>query len=220
MSRFIDLTGKKFGRLLVLSFDHKGKDGTTFWRCKCDCGKEKDVRSDCLTSGSTMSCGCLNVDLSSSRIKHGDGRRAVSVRLYRILVNIKQRCENKKHPCYKHYGERGIKLCSEWRDYSIFKQWALENGYQDNLSIDRINNDGNYEPSNCRWVSQKIQTNNTRSNRRITWRNMTKTRTQWAEYLGVLPGSLDTYRRKKDCTYQEALDHFAERLNIGVHQII
>jgi hypothetical protein len=208
-----DLAGQKFGRLTAIESIQRG--GKTYWKCKCECGKEKLVRGDCLTSGGTRSCGCFNSESTSNRIQHGDGRRGKSVRLYRIWINIKQRCENPKNDNYIYYGERGIKICKEWHDYTLFKSWALQNGYNDNLSIDRIDVNGNYEPSNCQWVTMKVQANNTRWNNNITWHGETKTRTQWAEYFGILPSSLDNYRWRNKCDYERTLEHFAERCRIN-----
>ena len=112
-------------------------------------------------------------------------------RISRVYWNMKTRCYNKSSNKYHAYGARGIKVCDEWKNsFKKFKEWALSNGYGDNLTIDRINNDGNYEPSNCRWVTNKQNTNNTRKNRVITYNGETHTMSEWCEILGVKLGTL------------------------------
>lgn len=113
-----------------------------------------------------------------------DGRK--NTRLYRIYNNMKTRCYNENAQHYHRYGGRGIKICNEWlEDFSNFKKWSMENGYSNNLTIDRINNNGNYEPSNCRWVNIKTQANNTSSNVIITINDKTKTLTEWCTSIGI-----------------------------------
>lgn len=156
----IDLTGKKFGSLMVLNDSRKRtKAGEILWRCQCDCHKKNvlDVRGYNLRNGLTRSCGCL---VLKTNTKHGDGGKT---KLYRTWLNIKQRCSNKKLREYKWYGKRGIKVCKEWmNDFQKFKQWALKNGYKPGLSIDRIDPNGNYSPENCQWIT--IEENRKRSN--------------------------------------------------------
>lgn len=148
-----DLTGQKFGRLTVL-YDSEDRDGVSrrvIWLCKCDCGNLKRVKGNDLKTGNTKSCGCLNREMSRKRMfKHGDRY----TRLYQIWTEMKRRCHAKKRECYKYYGGRGIRVCNEWKNsYPTFKFWAILNGYKDNLTIDRINNDGNYKPGNCQWLT-------------------------------------------------------------------
>lgn len=111
-------------------------------------------------------------------------------RLYFTWCHIRQRCKNPNNKQYKHYGGRGIKVCEEWNDYAVFRKWAISNGYADNLTIDRMNNDGDYEPTNCRWVDIKTQCNNRRTNRYITCRGKTHTLAEWGDIVGLKSGTI------------------------------
>lgn len=154
MSKLIDLTGKKFGRLTVIKRVPKPervKGRNAFFLCYCDCGNEKIISSLSLKRNVTNSCGCLKKELlSKRRSKH----KASYTRLYKIWNGMMARCLNSKVENYKYYGERNIEICKEWLDYLTFAKWARENGYKDNLTIDRINNNGNYEPTNCQWITK------------------------------------------------------------------
>lgn len=156
--------GEKYGRLTVLSLlEERGKGGHTMCECRCDCGNIIIRRRSGLTSGGVKSCGCLKMD---SATKHGGSRD----RLYKVWEHIIERCYRPDLKSYKDYGGRGISVCDEWlNDYNAFKKWALESGYDENAeygvcTIDRINYDGNYEPSNCRWISMAEQNRNKRNN--------------------------------------------------------
>jgi hypothetical protein len=156
--RLKDLMGQRFERLVVIEYHKNSKK----WLCKCDCGNFKEVSNTHLRDGHTKSCGCLNSEITSRRnFRHG----LYGTRLYRIYAGILQRCLNESNPAFPDYGGRGIRICDEWRSNLVnFVKWALSNGYADNLSIDRENVNGNYEPSNCRWITQKAQCNNVRRN--------------------------------------------------------
>lgn len=146
-----DLRGKRFGRLIVLKDLGKRCGGHIVWTCICGCGNIHEAIGNNLVRGIARSCGCLRREVTIKKNwKHGDRW----IRLYTTWLNMKNRCFGKNHHHYKYYGAKGIKVCSEWRNNFItFKSWALVNGYQGNLTIDRINPDGNYEPSNCQWLT-------------------------------------------------------------------
>ena len=154
MGKIINLSGQRFGRLIALSNTGKKCGAHLIWLCKCDCGKLVEVLGDNLRSGNTKSCGCLRKEIVTI---HGDSR----IRLYYIWHSMKARCYNSNNNNYKYYGERGIKVCKEWKNnYMMFKNWALANGYKEGLTIDRIDNDGNYCPENCRWLTKSENSRN------------------------------------------------------------
>lgn len=171
MAIFKDLTGERIGRLTVIerakSITQKNGKLVTRWLCKCDCGNIKIIRADTLGRG-TKSCGCLKHELDK---KQHTNDPVKFKRLYRIWCCMKQRCYNKNLKAYKDYGGRGIQVCDEWiNNYRKFESWSLKNGYDDTLTIDRINNNGNYEPSNCRWVTREMQSKNKRNNVYVTYK--------------------------------------------------
>lgn len=169
MYKFNDLTGMAFGRLKVIEQNGRTSDRHILWKCKCECGKFTNVSSRELRSGKTKSCGCLQKDkIREMRYKHGDRNS----RLYSVWKTMKKRCENKNCKSYKWYGAKGVSVCDEWHDYSAFKKWALDNGYDEkaekgDCTIDRINPYGDYEPSNCKWVSMAEQARNKRNSVQI-----------------------------------------------------
>ena len=176
MGKFIDLTGKYFGYLKVLKkCEYSETSHSYLWECQCECGNITKINGNNLKSGHTISCGCKKGKTIHNKYK---------TRLYKIYHNIKQRCNNSNNIWYKNYGARGIKICDEWlNDFITFYDWAINNGYKDNLTIDRIDVNGNYEPNNCRWATKKTQQNNMRSNRHLTYNNETHTMAEWESIL-------------------------------------
>ena len=195
MGKFIDYTGQKFGRLTVVERigtkerGTKHKIKTPLWLCKCECGNEKIVTSAELRTGDVKSCGCLQLELISELSKtHGDAtKNSKYYRLYKIWTHMLNRCEKPSDKAYPNYGGRGISVCAEWHDYQTFKTWSVDNGYSDELSIDRIDNNGDYTSSNCRWTDFYTQANNRRSCRYVTINNKTKTITEWCRIYGISP---------------------------------
>ncbi|MEW9304493.1 hypothetical protein [Labrys neptuniae] len=156
MSARIDMTGRRFGRWTVSHFA-----GNRRWHCQCNCGTEKAVDGGSLRSGKTL--GCIKCSPSKGNQRTHGGRRS---RLYTIWCAMKARCLNPKEASFARYGARGIRVCGEWiSDFAAFRAWALANGYQEDLTIDRKNNDGHYEPANCRWATYAEQNRNYGRNR-------------------------------------------------------
>lgn len=177
MSKLQDLTGIRYGRLTVVSRACNSGSGATKWLCQCDCGNEVIAAAGNLKLGRTKSCGCLRKEIA-----HGKA----DTRLHRIWTGMKTRCYNAESDAYDRYGGRGIEVCEDWKNSFVsFYEWAMANGYADNLTIDRIDNDGNYSPENCRWSTKQEQNNNRRCNRMITYNGKTQNVAQWARELGL-----------------------------------
>ena len=147
----INEVGNKYGKLTVIRYDHS-RQGNTYWLCQCDCGMTTVARGNALRTGHTKSCGCVG---RSTRFpsKHGESHDH-KTRLYNIWVHMRNRCNNPNREAYKWYGGKGVKVCEEWNEYSNFKEWAMANGYDDGMTIDRIDATKDYCPSNCRWLSK------------------------------------------------------------------
>ncbi|MHC0037905.1 hypothetical protein [Pseudoneobacillus sp. C159] len=177
-----DLTNRKFGKLIVLN--PNAKNG--FWDCVCDCGALTTVHYHNLLRGITQSCGCLSREILVARNKRNATHNMRNTRLYHIWDTMKARCYRSYSKDFKNYGARGISICEEWKSkFELFYEWAMENGYAEHLTIDRIDVNGNYEPSNCRWLTVKEQANNKRVNRYITIKGETKTIAEWSDKSGI-----------------------------------
>ena len=183
MRKAIDLTGQRFGRLRVIERAQSNKNGYPRWLCKCDCGNITTAYGMHLKSGASKSCGCLISEKSRERAtKHG----LSSSKIYPIWKSMNQRCTNPNDKRFNNYGARGIKVCDEWKnDFQTFYDWAMANGYADDLTIDRIDVNGNYEPSYCRWATPIEQANNATQNHFITYNGKTQTMAQWAKETGI-----------------------------------
>lgn len=181
--KYGDLTGKKFGKLQVLEKDYSHGNHETWWLCQCDCGNIKSVRQSPLVNYRVSSCGCYKRELLIKKhYIHG----LTDSRLHIIWMAMRQRCNIETNKLFRYYGGRGIKVCDEWnKDFISFYNWAIKNGYQDNLTIDRIDVNGDYEPSNCCWIPQKEQCRNRRNTIYVTHDGQKKPLSEWAEILEI-----------------------------------
>lgn len=169
--------GTKQGHLTVLSHFKKGKNNANYFRCQCDCGRIAEIRVNHFIHDNQTTCGRFHKKYENSKIGYA---------LYSAWNSLCRRCFNPKHHKYYRYGARGITVCDQWKnDYNSFYNWSIQNGYQLGLSLDRINNDGNYEPSNCRWTTRKKQQRNMCRNKIITYKNQTYCLAEWCEKLNL-----------------------------------
>lgn len=199
MSLCEDLTGKRFNKLVVLRRDENGRGGNSRWKCICDCGTETTVSGTNLKTGAVKSCGCLR------HIKH-DTHHLSNTRLYRIWNAMKNRCYLKSHHAYSCYGARGITVCAEWKDdFEAFYDWAISNGYSEELTIDRIDNNGSYSPENCKWSTREEQVNNRRSCVLITYNGETKNLMQWCKLLNLPYKLIHQRMHLKNISFEEAI---------------
>ena len=195
-----DLTGMRFGKIVVLSFagyhEYGWEDGVIrkpAWLCRCDCGVEKIVRASNLQSRRVVSCGCHRNEISRRPRKHG----LYNTRVYRIWQSMKNRCFLQNHPTYKDYGARGITVCERWLKFENF--FADMGHPPEDHSIERLDNDGNYEPGNCVWATRAIQARNRRSNHIIEVNGLSLTIVDWAARIGASPSAIhDRIRRGWD----------------------
>lgn len=212
MSKFIDRTGQKFGRLTLIERVENNKSNQVQWKCRCDCGKEVIVKSYSLTTGQTKSCGCLKKEqnyINIAKVKHN----MTNTRLYNIWRNMKSRCLNPNNKRHKFYFDKGITVCDEWKnDFMNFYNWAINNGYRDNLTIDRINNNGNYEPKNCRWATITEQNNNQSNNIRIKYNESEYTLSELSKIYNIKRATLYD-RIKRGWTIDEALNRKVAKRN-------
>ena len=202
MPKAMDLTGDRFGRWIALERVPEGK--RTKYLCRCVCGAEKLVAHGDLRSGKSKSCGCLRRDVTIKKnTTHGMSHHN---RLWRIWVNMRTRCYNSNTTYWDRYGGRGITVCEEWRDsFQSFYDWAMDNGYSDSLTIDRINNDGDYEPNNCRWVTVREQSYNRSDNHFVTLEGTTLPLDKWSRKKGLNPKTVRD-RLTRGWSYEKALN--------------
>lgn len=195
-----DLTGKQFGRWKVVKFSHTNTHRAACWECKCSCGNSKVVNSGCLIEGTSKSCGCLKIDKAKEQNKTHDLSGSPE---YRIWAGIKGRCNNPNNYSAKDYGLRGIELCDKWNDFTNFYQ-DMGKRPSKSHTIERVDNDGNYELSNCVWATRLEQANNRRNNVFLTHNNKKQTISQWGRELG-LPRQTISYRLKRGWSVKAVL---------------
>lgn len=182
-----NLVGRKFGRLRIIAFDHMDKNSNSYWLCECECGNTSIVRRGHLLSGGTVSCGCKVIDFNKkNHTTHGMTNESI----YKSWYSMKHRCNNPNAANYAGYGGRGITVCDEWDDFDNFYEWSMSHGYAPGLSIDRINNNGNYSPENCRWTTSSEQANNKRDTIFVTYNGQTHSIAEWARLFNVVYSTL------------------------------
>ena len=182
--RSVDLTGQKFGRLTVVRFDHK-ENGRKYYLCQCDCGNFKIVSNHSLKSGNTKSCGCLHKEILIQRNKDNRVHHPENERLLRIWRAMLHRCYKETDEHYDYYGGRGIKVCDDWHNFETFQEWALANGYADNLTIDRLDGNKDYCPENCSWATMTVQNNHKSDTKWLTYKGKTQSLSDWCRELGL-----------------------------------
>lgn len=193
------IAGQRFGRLVTK--EHFVKDHMSWWVCQCDCGKTHTTRANALNRGMVRSCGCLRKKSKPWKWKHG----LTNHPLYRVYHAMKDRCYRETDKEYPNYGARGINICKEWlSNFESFYSWAIQNGYKHGLSIDRIDVNKGYEPSNCRWANGTQQAQNKRNNRLLTFHNETHCVTEWSRILNIPAGTLKS-RIRRGWTIEQAL---------------
>ena len=197
MPKFKNLTGLKFGKLTVIELDSSYTKKHKKWFCECDCGNFTSVFGTNLKQGVTTSCGCQSSrnnarELVKVNTTHGLSRS----KIYRIYHTMKNRCYKKSSKPYNDYGGRGKIICNEWlSDFESFQNWAISNGYEEGLTLERIDVNGNYEPSNCKWITQSEQCNNKRTTLYATIKGETKTLKEWSLLSGIKYNTLHTRKR-------------------------
>lgn len=204
MGKLIDLTGKRFGRLTVIARDGSDKKRNVMWLCACACGQTKAVAGSRLRNGTTKSCGCMVTEKTAIlNYRHGGCKKGNRERLYTVWYKMLNRTNDPNDKSFLHYGGRGIQVCEEWRkNYAEFRRWAIANGYDEKApfgecSLERIDNDGDYTPENCRWATYREQSRNTRRNRHLTFNGKTMIVNDWAAETGIA-----------SCTIRRRIDHY------------
>lgn len=204
MSKMLELAGERFGLLTVLKLAEV-KKGSSHWECQCECGNRTIVKGVHLVNGNTKSCGCLKKTAAQkagqANIKHGK----TNTRIWKTWHSMKERCFNQTCEAYKNYGARGITVCDEWlNSFQAFYEWAMSNGYEAHLTIDRIDVNGDYCPENCRWADMKAQSNNRRSNHVLEYKGESHTMSEWSQITGIKKSTI-LKRLKYGWTIEKAL---------------
>lgn len=181
-----NLKGQTFGRLTVIEVTNKRKHGSVVWTCLCQCGNTVEVTSNCLIRGKTKSCGCYKIESRKNNCRktfltHGQTK----TKLYGVWQGMKRRCYCPTDKSYKNYGGRGIHLHESWLNFENFREWSIQNGYKEGLTIERIDVNKNYEPSNCTWIPLKRQARNRRTTHYLSYNGETFSITEWAEKTGI-----------------------------------
>lgn len=204
----LDLVGKRFNNLVVMERVANSPNGQTVWKCKCDCGNITIVRRGNLTSGAVKSCGCLIHNPSANRTHNMSKSR-----LYQEWAGIKSRCVYKSAENKPYYGGRGIKMCDEWANsFECFRDWAMENGYKDDLTIERIDNNGDYCPENCKWIPKAEQSSNRRNCVIVTYNGKTQNLNDWCKELGLDYKRVNNRMKKLGWTFEKAI---SEPVNVN-----
>ena len=197
MAKMIDMTDQTFNGCKVIKREGSDKDRKATWLCQCFCGKSFITTGKSIRLGFTKSCGCHKKNIIMNAGMNNKTHGMTKTRLYRIWRGIKKRCRYEKDASYKYYGSKGIDVCDEWFDsFDNFKDWALSNGYNDSLTIDRIDNSKGYYPENCKWSTYKEQARNRSNNVKMNFRNESLTKSEVAEKLGISRNLLQ-YRLNK-----------------------
>lgn len=207
-----NLIGMKFNHLTAISFIENTHPSRFLF--KCDCGKTVSRVGTVVKNGKCKDCGCISGKDKRNKskyinYKHGDYKS----RLYSTWTSMLYRCSNKNLKCYKNYGGRGITVCEEWKNYNTFKKWAIDNGYTDELTIDRINVNGNYCPENCRWVTMQVQCDNKRNSRFIYYKNLKHTSCEWERITNIPRLKIYNYAKRHNWTIDNLISKEEEKIN-------
>lgn len=207
-----DLTGKRFGRLIVEKYLYTNYRRKAVWKCKCDCGNYVEVPSENLVTKNTKSCGCLHIEATKKNIQKAIEKQTKYQTesekiIYHTFSQMKRRCYKPKCKAYVNYGARGIRIYSEWlKEPKLFYKWSIENGWEKGLSIDRIDVNGNYEPNNCRWVDNLTQQNNKRNSKFLIYNGQRHTVPEWSRILNIPVGTIAD-RIKRDYPIEKILNN-------------
>ena len=213
-----NLKNKTFGRLKVIEMTDKRRHGSVVWKCLCECGNIIEVTTNCLTRWKTKSCGCYCIatrkeNCAKTFTTHGQSKS----KLYHVWQGIKRRCYSLNSKAYKDYGGRGIIVCDSWKtNFQNFQTWAMNNGYKEGLTIERINVNGNYEPNNCTWIPLKKQNMNRRTTHYLTYNGETLSITEWARITGIPRKTISQRINNYHWTVEKALTTKVKKQIYGI----